>query len=188
MKLPVKWVVRSLPLLLLLPFGNGCTYALWTNGNLDAFKEPAQNPDLHLYQSWQRKDILVVYNEHSERRNTVRRRAYWLNQNQCRVEKQDAPIFARKQSFRHVTCVPVFYSTPVKTDVNRGFYAMCDTNQQSFTIFSGNREIGSYDFPVYNDGWGNVEKVALTPFAVSADAAIVGVCAGIICLYASQGF
>lgn len=179
----IKLAARFLPLLLLLIVESGCTYALWTNGNLDAFKEPAQNPELRLYQSGQRKDFLVVYNEYSERRDTIHRRAYWLNKNQCRLEKQRAPIFVRKQSLRNLAPVPVFYSTPEKEDFNAGFYAVCDTNQQSFAVFSTNQEIGSYNFPLYNDHWGTVEKVALTPFAVSADAAIVGGCAGVYVLY-----
>ncbi|HTV41397.1 MAG TPA: hypothetical protein VMF08_12520 [Candidatus Sulfotelmatobacter sp.] len=58
--------------------------------------------------------------------------------------------------------------------------AMCDTNQQSFALFSDNREIGSYDFPVYRDHWGNVEKVALTPLAVTADATVAG---GIVAVF-----
>lgn len=179
MRLVIKFVGSFLPLTLLLLLQSGCTYALWTNGNLVAYKEPAQDPDLHLFQPKRPGDFLVVYDEHSERTDAVHRRAYWLNKNQARVEKQKAPIFVRRNRARRLNAVPVFYSMPNVGPV-KGVYAVCDTNQESFTLFSDNRQIGSYDFPVYHDHWGNVEKVALTPVAVTADVTVAG---GIVALY-----
>jgi hypothetical protein len=183
-KFAIKIAGSFLPLLLLLLLQSGCTYALWTNDNLVAYKEPAQNPNLRLFESTQRKDFLVVYQEHSERTDRIHNRAYWLNRNQTRVERQKAPIFARRNQARHLNAVPVFYSTPGPC-LSRGIYAVCDTNQQRFTLFSGNHEIGSYDFPVYQDHWGNVERVALTPVAVTADTTVA---AGIIAFYAAYGW
>src|SRR5215469_8766803 len=115
MKLAIKFAGLFLPLLLILLLESGCTYALWTNNNLVAYKEPDQNPNLHLFQSRQRADYLVVYNERSERTDAVHTRAYWLNRNQHRVEKQKAPVFTHRNRARHLdlTAVPVFYSTPV---------------------------------------------------------------------------
>lgn len=64
-----------------------------------------------------------------------------------------------------------------------GIYAVCDTNQDIFVLFSGNHEIGSYDFPVYNDHWGNVERVALTPLALTADVSVAGGIAAVLVAY-----
>jgi len=178
-KFAIKIVGSFLPLLLLLLLQSGCTYALWTNDNLVAYKEPAQNPDLHLFESTRQKDFLVVYDEHSERTDAIHKRAYWLNRNQTRVERQKAPIFARRNQARHLNAVPVFYSMP-NVGLVKGVYAICDTNQETFTLYSGNREIGPYDFPVYHDHWGNVEKAALTPVAVTADVTVAG---GIVAIY-----
>jgi hypothetical protein len=180
-KLVIKFAGLFSSLLLLLVLESGCTYALWTNDNLVAYKEPAQSPDLHLFQSTQRADYLVVYNEHSERTDAIHSRAYWLNKNQSRVENRKAPVFARRNVARRLNlgAVPVFYSIP-NGGLASGIYAVCDTNQESFTLFSGKREIGSYEFPVYSDHWGNVEKVALTPVAVTADATVAG---GVVALY-----
>jgi hypothetical protein len=181
----IKFAGLFLPLLLLSLLESGCTYALWTNGNLVAFKEPARNPNLDLYESRQQKDFLVVYDEHSERTDAIHRRAYWLNRNQSRLERQKAPVFARRDQARllDLSAVPVFYSMPAAGS-SGGIYAVCDTNQETFALFSGNRQIGSYDFPVYNDHWGNVEKVALTPVAVTADATVAG---GIVALFYAYG-
>ena len=173
MRLTIKLLGLFLPLQLLLLLESGCTYALWTNGNLVAYKEPAKNPDLHVFQSTQRNDFLVVYDEHSERTDAVHKRAYWLNENQIRVENQKAPIFAHREPAHYLPAIPVFYST-LKTNFTEGIYAVCDTNQETFTLFSKNHEIGSYNFPVYHDHWGNVEKVALTPVAVTADVTVAG--------------
>lgn len=173
MKTTVKHAARFLPLLLILFLESGCTYALWTNGNLDAYKEPAQNPDLHVFQSEQRGDFLVVYKEQSDRNDAIHTRAYWLNKNENRVEDKRAPAFARKKSVDHLPPVPVFYFLPKTPDLTGKLYAVCDTNLDTFTLYSGNYKIGSYNFPVYNDHWGTVEKTALTPVAMTADASVV---------------
>jgi hypothetical protein len=187
-KLAIQFAGLFLPLLVLLLLESGCTYVLWTNGNLVAYKEPAQNPNLHLFQSTQRADYLVVYNERSERTDAVHTRAYWLDKNQTRVEKQKAPVFARRNAARHLnlSAVPVYYSMP-NTNSAAGIYAVCDTNQQSFALFSDHREVGSYEFPVYSDRWGTAEKVALTPVAVTADATVAGGVVALYCAYAKAG-
>jgi hypothetical protein len=86
-KTTVKYAARFLPLLLILFLESGCTYALWTNGNLEVYREPAQNPDLHVFQSEQRNDFLVVYKEQSERSDAIHTRAYWLNEGEARIER-----------------------------------------------------------------------------------------------------
>ena len=185
MRLGKKIAGLILPLLLLLLLENGCTYALWTNGGLVACKEAARNPNFRLFESNQRQDFLVVYDEHSERTGSVRRRAYWLNQNQSRVENEKSPVFARLDEVgrQNLVPVPVFYSTP-DTGSAADTYAVCDTNEQSFTLFSGHYKIGSFNFPIYNDHWGNVEKVALTPVTVTADVTVAG---GIAAVYVAYG-
>ena len=79
MKIKTRCVARFL-LLLPLIFGSGCaTQALWDNENLEAVKEPADKPNLRLFDAKRHDDLLVVYDEYSERSNGVRTRAYWLN-------------------------------------------------------------------------------------------------------------
>src|ERR1700722_12441899 len=114
---------------------SGCTCSLWTDGQLDAYKEPAPNPHLHLYTAGPGQDILVVYSEYSERRNTTRPRAFWLCRNQTRVQDDHEPRFVRKNAINNLIEVPVFYSIPGKN--NQGFYALSNTNQTFFTLYSG---------------------------------------------------
>ena len=184
MKMKIKRVARLLPLLL-LTFGSGCaTNALWNNGNLEAIKEPASNINLRLFDAKRQNDLLVVYDEYSERNDGIRTRAYWLNENETLVNQRLAPHFVNTNLIHNLPSVPVFHaSAPSETNLTQALYAIVATNQQSFTLYSGNREISSYDLPFYNDGKGRVEKIALTPIAVTADLTIVGGYIGVWCLY-----
>jgi hypothetical protein len=183
----VKYIIRLLPLLL-LTLGGGCeTKALWNNGNLEAVKEPANNASLRLFDSKQQNDLLVVYDEYSERSDKIRTRAYWLNENEMLVNQRHAPHFVNTNLMRNLPSAPVFYSTSWKINSTLMLYAVVETNQQSFTLYSGNHEIGSHDLPFYNDGKGRVEKIALTPIAVTADLTIVGGYIGCLWIYGMGG-
>jgi hypothetical protein len=188
MKVKIKRVAMLLPLLL-LTFCNGCvTKALWNNGNLEAVKEPANSVNLRLFDAKRQNDLLVVYDEYSERNDAIRTRAYWLNENEARVSQRRAPHFANTNLMCDLQFVPVFYGpTSSKTNLTHAFYAVVATNEQSFTLYSGNREMNSYDLPVYNDGRGRVEKIALTPVAVTADLTIVGGYLGCVWIYGMGG-
>jgi hypothetical protein len=184
MKMRVRCIARLLPLLL-LTFGSGCeTKALWNNGNLEAIKEPAGNINLRLFDAKRQNDLLVVYDEYSERNGAIHTRAYLLNQNEERIKQNERPHFVSVKLTNSLPSVPVFHA-PSESGTNfpRTLYAVVATNRQSFTLYSGNREISSYDLPFYNDGKGRVEKIALTPIAVTADLTIIGGYIGILYLY-----
>lgn len=167
-------VARFLLLLLLLPLGSGCaTQALWNNENLEAVKEPADQPNLRLFNAKQHDDLLVIYDEYSERNDGIRTRAYWLNENQARLDQQRAPHFASPGLMQELSSVPVFYASPGETNWTFALYAVVETNRQSFTLYYNNGKISRHDLPTYNDGKGRVEKIALTPVAVTADLTIV---------------
>jgi hypothetical protein len=77
--------------------------------------------------------------------------------------------------------VPVFFAVP--TNPPEQFCAVTETNGGSFEIFSGGRQMGSYQLPVYDDGWGRIEKIAWTPVAVTADLTIIGGFLGCLWIY-----
>ena len=171
----VKYIIKFLPLLL-LTLGSGCaTHALWTKADLDAYKEPVATSDLRLFDAKKENDLLVVYNEYSERNDTVRIRAYLLNQNEERIKQNKRPHFVSVKLTNSLPSIPVFHA-PIEssTTFSQTLYAIISTNNQSFMLCSNNHEIGSYDLPVYNDGKGNIERAALTPVSVVADITIVG--------------
>ena len=166
---------------------SGCTYALWTDQTYQGYHQPAPNSGLHLYQSKKPDDILVVYREQSESNEHVRTRAYWLNKNQIRVTHDSPPDFISQKKDRNLPAVPVFDSMPTNESAMPHFFALSETNQ-SFKLFSGEREVGSYHLPAYQAQRPVGEKVALTPVTMTADAAIAAAIAGIVilCLWASS--
>ena len=180
----VRCIARILFLLLPLIFSSGCaTKALWDNENLEAVKEPADKPNLRLFDAKHHDDLLVVYDEYSERNSGIRTRAYWLNQNQSRVDQGCAPHFANPGLIRQLSPVPVFYAYSGETNWTFALYAVVETNRQSFTLYYNNGKISRHDLPTYNDGTGRMEKIALTPFAVTADLTIIGGYLGVWFLY-----
>ena len=171
---------------LLLPLLTcGCaTNALWNKTQLDAWNEPADNPKLQLFDASRQKDFLVVYDEYSERHDSTRTRAYLLNQNEKRVAQGRKPHFVSAQRSRELPPIPVLQTLPAaNTNFAPAVYTVISTNKQSFTIYS-NEQRTNHDLPVYNDGWGQTDRIALTPVAVTADLSIVGGILGCYFIYA----
>jgi hypothetical protein len=164
-------------LLSLLPAvaGSGCaTHALWTKADFSDFNQPAQNVNLRLFADGSRDDLVVVYDEYSERHDSTRTRAYLLRENQTRIEQQRSPLFAKTNSFSALQPVPVFLTTNAISAASPPFFAVLSTNSQSFTLCSNGHVTGPYALPVYNDGKGQMERIALTPLTATADLTIVG--------------
>jgi hypothetical protein len=174
MILIVRRQLLTMALLLPLLTGGCATNALWTRARLDAWNEPADNPRLQLFDASRQKDLLVVYDEYSERHDSTRTRAYFLNQNEKRVEQGRKPHFVSAQLSRELPPVPALQTLPLaNTNFSPTVYAVISTNKQSFTIYSSEQRT-NHDMPVYNDGWGRTDRIALTPVAVVADLTIVG--------------
>jgi len=160
--------------LCLLTLGNGCaTKALWQNGNLEAWKEPATNPNLHLFAAKQAADILVVYDEYSERSDATHARAYWLKDNQKLIDNRHPPHFVSTNASVGCVAVPVVLAGRNQMTLPSP-YAVVATNGQSFTLYLQDGTIEPHDLPFYNDRKGKVEKIALTPLANAADITILG--------------
>ena len=175
----------SLMTLWLLPLlAGGCaTHALWTKTELDAWNQPAVNGTVQLFDAGQQKDLLVVYDEYSERHDAVRSRAYFLNQNDPRVAQGRKPRFTTVPAETNLPPLPVLFMAPLSTNSPETVYAVLATNRQSFTLYAGGRRT-NHNLPVYNDGRGQTYRIALTPVAVVADLTIVGGVLGCFFIYA----
>jgi hypothetical protein len=161
-------IVLLLPLLI-----SGCvTHQLWTGSSLDEWNEPAGDPNLRVFRDERKNDLLVSYEEFSDRHETNRARAFFLYKNQNRLQSQYRPHFVNLDTSRGLTPVPLFFSTP--TNPPDLYCAVTETNRANFMIFSAGRQLGPYTLPMYDDGWGQVERIAWTPFAVTADLTIIG--------------
>lgn len=168
--------------LCLLTLGNGCaTKALWENGSLEAWKQPATDPNLRLFTA--KKGILVVYDEYSERSDATHTRAYWLNQNQKLIEDRHAPHFVDPGSAAGCAAIPLLSASANETRLSPP-YAVQATDSQSFTLHLPDGSTEEYNLPFYNDQKGKMEKVALTPLANVADLTIVG---GVVGYFVLEG-
>ena len=174
--------MRRLFFILWLPlvglFANGCmTHKLWTASKLDEWNEPASNPNLRLFRDENSDRLLVVYDEFSDRRDTLRRRAFFLTATNFTAAH---PQFVDLNSTADLASVPVFSCAPTNSPAS--IFAVNSAN--GFTLFSNGRTNGPYSLPVYDDGLGRWEKTAWTPVAVTLDLSIIGGAAGCLCLYA----
>ncbi|HEX3719714.1 MAG TPA: hypothetical protein VH595_17315 [Verrucomicrobiae bacterium] len=171
-KIAVRLVLSLLPAIA----GGGCaTHALWTKADLDNCNIPAGKVNLRLFTTHSDSEVVVVYDEYSERHDSTRTRAYLLRENESRIEQRHPPMFVKTNSFTDLRPVPIFLSTnggPIVS--SQPVYAVFSTNSQSFTLSSDGKVTGPYELPVYDDGKGKAERLALTPLAATADLTIVG--------------
>jgi len=169
-------------------FLSGCaTGALWEEGTFARYHEPARPPNLQLFHSARRNDVLVRYDAAYEGSDAIKPRAYWLRQNDEPVPNPHKPRFVSVKAARGLVPVPQLDADTFPLTLNTGLYAVVSTNATDFVLHSGEANLGCFELPVYRDPAGRAAQVLLTPLAVVADLTIVG---GFIFLqaWASGGF
>jgi hypothetical protein len=98
-----------------------------------------------------------------------------MQENQARLEQGRSPHFTHSDSTGNLVPVPVYYDPiPAGMSLPAGLCAVVATNKQSFTFYQASRALDSHDLPVYDDGKGQLERIALTPITVTADLTVVG--------------
>ena len=152
----------------------GCaTSKVWEAGQFARFHEPAIPSNVLLFDSSERGDVLVEYDEWRDGDEKIRRRAYWLEQNTARLQAHRSPRFVTAQHDSDLSPIPEIEARPVDGHASTGHHCAIISNQV-FALYSGENKIGNYELPVYADASGRVKQVALTPIAVAADLTIVG--------------
>ena len=172
--------------LLLTALFSGCvTKKLWTDTpSWDCWNQPAVDPHLRLFQT--KKDFLVVYDEYSERHDSIHSRAYLLRKNQKHVEKRLEPAFVERKLIRTTKPVPVITAAEV-SPANPVPFAVLETNRHAFVLFLGENVTNRCELPVYDDGQGKTMRIAFTPLAATADLTIVGGFLGYLYLQGMAG-
>ncbi len=164
---------------------SGCTTgALWEEGTFARYHEPTEPPEMRLYFSPQRKDVLVEYLDEREDEKSTQWRAFWLYHNVERVRARSRPHFEPLATGKDLRVIPV-YATPEAAAPARerpGMYAVLTGNKHEFILLSGDRELGTFELPVYRDASGRVKQVLLTPPALVADTAIIAGVLFVACL------
>src|SRR5204863_7247724 len=120
---------------------------------------------------------LVQYDELPARKDDAVRRAYWLLHNARKVEAGKEPLFVNETS--PPTGQPLLvlpWDTPSETNS----YVRLKTETRTIEVIDHNQSMGVHSLPVYQTTGDLALKVALTPFAFTADVCIVGIIAGTI--------
>jgi len=173
-----------LPVLSLLT--SGCTAMLWQHTDWDC--HPAPQPRVELFNATREKDVLVVYDEKSDRSKVIRRRAYLLRHNEKRIINQWQPVFVTPASVGRLEPIPTFFSVNDATNPPP-YFAVVATNAMSFTLFTNQVPLGIHDLPWYQDPMGQRERAICAPVAVTIDAAIVaGIVYGALLYYTDGNF
>jgi rhomboid family GlyGly-CTERM serine protease len=174
----------------------GCmTYKLWDGEMIESFHEPASPDGLALLQPTNSMDIIVQYDELSPWRNTVRRRTYFLHQNEERIQERKKPIFADAAVTNGAAPIPIVAQTNGMPKVSAASglaspHAVRLAEGNEFTIVRANGLIeGPFHLPGYRGATGNLRLIGFTPVTVTADATIVVGVAGYIylCALAQSG-
>ena len=172
--------LQLVPLVAPLVVVTGCaTSALWEEGRFAQFREPASPPNLRVFQSREGDDVLVCYDETGEDDSARRARAYWLVANHEPVENPHKPRFVSIKRSDGLTAIPILDVT-VTNAPSVGLSAVALNGAHDFALRYGDKEMGNYDLPVYQQSSGRVKQVLLTPLAVVADLTIVGGYLGVL--------
>lgn len=164
----------------------GCVTAkVWEPHQFARFHEPADPPNLQLFYSNQRQDILVGYDEIIDTSGKTKHRAYWLEQNRTKEGTERRPSFVSLKKEQGLEPVPVIESLEraasslpnglcaVTTNgINFSLYGILEKNQRS--ALGSAKLIGEFELPAYYDALGPVKQVLRTPPALVADTVIYG--------------
>ncbi len=186
----------------LLPWIVGCESAkqntltgrLWDNAALNHCK-PAGRTNLRLYQTADRKDVLVRYNELRESNGAVDSRAFLIFANQPRLDAGKKPLFLSVGETAKIQSTPldIIPSIDSSSEKDEAMQAIISGDGHHFTLVSEGREIGSYDLPTYLTKGSRVVKLArantftrlvATPAAATGDVAIYSATAALFALTA----
>jgi hypothetical protein len=161
------------------------TYRLWDNGDLSKWSEPAPNPNLAIFEATNGTDLLVQYDALSENHSTVKRRAYYLLQNEARIAAGKKPKLVSLAVADGMKPIAVLPTQVAVTNLSPGLaaYAVVTKEGRGFTLYRPPQPAATFDLPVYAETSGTPTRIVLTPFAVAGDTVMVGVVAAVVGFY-----
>ena len=154
----------------------GCATAkLWEADHFSWFGEPAPDARLRLFQSDQNQEVVVEYDELTPGQGAIRRRAYFLQENDARVRALKKPKFLTRPATDGLKSIELLQEPKPGTEPLNYLYAVASTNGHKFSLFGPDNRFGSsYELPTYRTSSGRLIQVLLTPPALIVDATIVG--------------
>jgi hypothetical protein len=177
------------------------TCAVWKSESLRNFHEPADDPRVAVYVSKQPRDLLVAYDEVSERRNHLRRRAFYAEANLARLQAGKRPRYVSVSRTNGLQLLPVGTFSAVAGEVPgpgmpggdgvpAGAAAWISADGRTCLLVTEAGERLEFELPTYVLPGATALRVALTPLAVVGDtAAAAAVVAFVVAVsLAASGF
>ncbi len=157
-------------------WGGCATSLVWQEDQFARHHEPASPPNLRLFYSSQTRDVLVEYVDLRDSDAATKRRAFWLEPNAERLSAHRRPHFVSPAKDKGLLPIKLRAEPPgiKETSSPEDLCAVASTDGCSFTLYGGNKALGDYNLPKYEDASGRVKQVLLTPPALVVDATIVG--------------
>jgi hypothetical protein len=176
--------LKAVTLLLVYGLSCGCvTRRLWENAE---YNEPSSTPNVQLYYSDAKHDVLVTYDELRPISDTINRRGYFLLENSHQSHRARKPVFVDVHQSNQLKKIPIVAKgMPHATNEVVGIVA--EANARTFDVILNGQLTGPYDLPVYSSNARTAMQIALTPAAVVADTIIAGTVVGLI-IWAAHGF
>ncbi len=152
----------------------GCaTPALWSKKNRIGSFKPSPKPNLVLFHSDLRGDVLVLYDEQIDKKSGVKRRAYYLFENKDIIQKGSAPNFVSPQETNSLAVIPILPDEGVAEDQLRDLFAVTSDSPHQVTLYYDGGCVGTYALPAYQGTTHKWARIAVTPLAVGADGALI---------------
>lgn len=168
-----KWACA---LLLVPTVLTGCaTPKLWESDSFAHVYAPADPPNLRLFYSTNREDVLVVYDEQDESTGVLRHRSYWLGPYLLQANPERRPHFVPVPDENGLVPIPINNgSTNSVASNSLGLYALAHPHDTFITLCSPGPPADPFQLPEYSSHSQRAKQVLLTPVAVGFDAALTG--------------
>jgi hypothetical protein len=164
------WIRRSAPCWFFL--ATGCANSsFWAYSG--SFAEPSVPANIQLYSAPQKNDLLVEYDELPARKDTPRRRGYFLLENDIKIRAGERPRFVKTSELSKLS----LFAIPNSSDPGfsslsfTNYYLTCDRNH--FSINGPTNYPASFELPTYKSLNVPLKDVLFTGPAIVASSGVV---------------
>jgi hypothetical protein len=148
---------------------------------------PAPKPNLKLYRTLDRDDVLVTYDELREKDDSIRRQAFFVKPNVRKLEEGKRPKFISPAKVAALKLIPVAEAGNTNPPASEIVWVKISEDSQEFTLVWHGADLGPYALPVYADRGSAVRRAVFTPISGAGDlivvVVIVGLAVGVVFLY-----
>ncbi|EEF62412.1 hypothetical protein [Pedosphaera parvula] len=164
------------------------TGALWSDEFLLNNHVPTNGEATTAFIKADQKDVLITYDERQDRKDKVKRRAFFVLENQHLLATGGKPHFVPLKNAVGREPVPILWEANTVETNTYSSALIISTNQWDFQLVLTNQNLGHFHMPVYADEHSRGTQILLTPFAVAGDTGLYTVIGfGLIMLAVHNG-